>query len=80
MVSRAAVTVSPVLVVVAAMQFNTTSWLVRGRPRQFMLMWANSRCSMRFHFDVPGGSVQTVTARPLCSANAASSVLKDRRR
>lgn len=65
-------TVSPARVVVAAMQFSTISWLARSRPRQFMLMWANSPCPMRFHFDVPGGSVQTVTARPLCSANAAS--------
>ncbi len=25
---------------------TTTSWLTRGRPHQFMLMWANSRCSL----------------------------------
>jgi hypothetical protein len=31
-----------------------TSWLVRGLPRQFMVMWEKSLCSIRFHFDVPG--------------------------
>ena len=40
------VTVSPVRVVVAAMVLTTTSWLVRGRPRQFIEMWENSRCSI----------------------------------
>ena len=29
--------------------------LVRGRPRQFMVMKLNMRCSIRFHFEVPGG-------------------------
>ena len=24
------------------------------RPRQFCVMWQNSRCSILFHFDVPG--------------------------
>jgi len=38
-----AVTVSPVAVVTAAMVLMMTSWLVSGRPRQFMVMWANSR-------------------------------------
>ena len=28
---------------------------VSGRPRQFWVMWQNSRCSILFHFDVPGG-------------------------
>ena len=28
---------------------------VSGRPRQFCVMWQNSRCSILFHFDVPGG-------------------------
>ena len=26
-----------------------------GRPRQFCVMWQNRRCSILFHFDVPGG-------------------------
>jgi putative effector of murein hydrolase LrgA (UPF0299 family) len=38
--------VSPVLVVVAAMVSTITSWLVSGLPRQFIEMWANSRCSI----------------------------------
>src|SRR5882757_4825432 len=29
-------------------------WLVRGRPRQFMVIWENSRCSILFHLLVPG--------------------------
>jgi hypothetical protein len=33
-----------------------TSWLVSGRPRQFIEMWANSRCSMAFHLEVPAGN------------------------
>src|SRR4051812_22411317 len=36
-----------------------TSWLVRGRPRQFMEMWENNRCSILFHFEVPGGRWHT---------------------
>ena len=27
----------------------------KGRPRQFMLMWENKRCSILFHLLVPGG-------------------------
>src|SRR5712691_6479054 len=27
------------------MEFSTTAWLVSGRPRQFMVIWENSRCS-----------------------------------
>jgi hypothetical protein len=27
----------------------------QGRPRQFCVMWQNMRCSILFHFDVPGG-------------------------
>jgi hypothetical protein len=41
-------------VVVAAMVLTMTSWLVSGRPRQFMVMWENSRCSILFHLEVPG--------------------------
>jgi hypothetical protein len=48
-----------VRVVVAAMLLTMTSWLCRGRPRQFIEMWLKSRCSIVFHFDVPGGRWQT---------------------
>jgi hypothetical protein len=39
----------------AAMLLTTTSWLVSGLPRQFIVIWENSRCSILFHFEVPGG-------------------------
>jgi hypothetical protein len=54
LLSRAAFTCGPVRVVVAAMVATTTSWLVSGRPGQFIVMWENNRCSILFHFDVPG--------------------------
>ena len=71
---------TPVRVVVAAMVWTTTSWLVRGRPRQFIVMWENSRCSTLFHLDVPGGKWQTVTSRPVSTASAASSAFHARAR
>jgi len=37
-----------------------TSWLVSGRPRQFRVIWENSRCSILFHLEVPGGKWQQV--------------------
>jgi hypothetical protein len=46
---------SPVLVVVAPINSTTARRSVSGRPRQFCVMWQNSRCSILFHFDVPGG-------------------------
>lgn len=60
------------------MLFTMTSWLVSGLPRQFMLMWENSRCSNLFHFEVPGGMWQTVMSRPVSAARAASSVFHAR--
>ena len=48
-------TVRPFLVVVAAINSTTADRLVSGRPRQFWVMWQNRRCSILFHFDVPGG-------------------------
>jgi hypothetical protein len=60
-VSSSAATVSPVRVRVAVIVATTTSWLVSGRPRQFMVIWENSRCSILFHLLVPGGKWQTVT-------------------
>ena len=69
--SSSACTVSPVRVAVAAMDWTMTSWLVSGRPRQFMVMRENSRCSILFHLEVPGGKWQTVIASPVSSARAA---------
>jgi hypothetical protein len=48
-------TFRPVLVVVAPINSITARRSVSGRPRQFCVMWQNSRCSILFHFDVPGG-------------------------
>ena len=59
---------SPVRVRVEAMVATTTSWLVNGRPRQFMVIWENSRCSILFHLLVPGGKWQTVISRPVSAA------------
>jgi hypothetical protein len=46
-----------------------------GRPRQLAEMWLNSRCSILFHLEVPGGKWHTVTCRPISAANRASSGL-----
>jgi hypothetical protein len=48
------VTASPAAVVTALMVLMMTSWLVSGRPRQARVIWENSRCSILFHFEVPG--------------------------
>ena len=76
--SNSAWTFNPLRVVVAAMVCTITSWLVRGRPRQFMEMWEKSLCSILFHLDVPGGRWHTVIRRPVRVARAASSVLNIR--
>ena len=47
--------VSPVPVVVAEISSMMVRRLVSGRPRQFIVMKQNMRCSIRFHFEVPGG-------------------------
>ena len=54
-VSSSHLTVRPVLVVVEAIRSTTVSLLVKGLPRQFWVMWQNRRCSILFHFEVPGG-------------------------
>jgi hypothetical protein len=38
----------------------------------------NSRCSILFHFEVPGGRWHTVMSRPVSAARAASSVFHAR--
>jgi hypothetical protein len=60
------------------MVLTTTSWLVSGLPRQFMVTCENSRCSILFHFDVPGGTWQTVIASPVSAARVASSPFQTR--
>ena len=54
-VSSSQRTVRPVLVVVLATRSTTTRRLVSGVARQVCVMWQNMRCSILFHFDVPGG-------------------------
>ena len=39
----------PERVRVAAINSRITSWETSGRPRQFMEMWLNNRCSILFH-------------------------------
>src|ERR1035437_3763970 len=79
-VSRTARTLRPVVVVVLAIRSTMTWWLVSGRPRQFKVIWENSRCSILFHLLVPGGRWATVTLRPDSAAKAASSTFQARTR
>jgi hypothetical protein len=79
-VSSTAATDSPVAVVTAPMVFTTTSWLVSGRPRQARVIWENSRCSILFHLDVPGGKWQTVISSPAWCASSARPAFQARLR
>src|SRR5215217_5055719 len=65
---------------VAPIKSTTTSWETSGRPRQFIEMWENRRCSIRFHLEVPGGRWHTVTARPVSAASLPSSTFHSRLR
>ena len=60
------------------MVLTTTSWLVTGLPLQLMVMWENSRCSILFHLEVPGGKWHTAIAKPVSAASAASSLFQTR--
>jgi len=42
-----------------------------------MEMWENSRCSILFHFEVPGGRWQTVIVRPVRAARVLTVSLSD---
>src|ERR1035437_4551088 len=75
-----AVTLRPVVVVVAPMRLRIVSWLVRGLPCQFRVLWEYRRCSILFHLLVPGGRWQTVMSSPVSAARVASSVFQVRRR
>ena len=48
-------------------------------PRQFSVMWQNSRCSILFHFDVPGGKCDTLIVKPVRSAKRCNSTFQRRR-
>ncbi len=71
---------SSFFVVVALMVSMTTSCEVSGRARQLRLIAENSRSSILFDLEVPGGRWQTVIARPVSVARAASSVFHSRSR
>jgi len=43
-----------------------------------MVMCENSRCSILFHLEVPGGKWQTVIASPVSAARVASSLFQTR--
>jgi frataxin-like iron-binding protein CyaY len=57
-----------------------TLWLTKGRPRQFIEIWLNSRWSTLFHFEVPDAKWHTVTSRPVSAMTLASSVFQARSR
>jgi hypothetical protein len=59
--------------------FTMTSWLVSGRPRQFIVIWENSRCSIWGEMWLGWGTRQLARAkhwpmglRPVDYATAAS--------
>jgi hypothetical protein len=70
----------PVRVVVAPIRSTMTSWETSGRPRQFIEICENSRCSIRFHLEVPDGKWHTVTTRPVSAASLPSSTFHSRLR
>ena len=65
-------------VTVAAMPATASSAVIRGRARQVRVMWQNSRCSILFHLDVPGGKWHTVISSPVSAARTASSCFHSR--
>jgi hypothetical protein len=46
---------------VAPISSTIASWLISDRLRQFIETALNSRCSIRFHLEVPAGRWQTVS-------------------
>ena len=55
---------------VAAIPAAASAAVIRGRARQVRVMRQNSRCSILFHFDVPGGKCMTVIASPVSAASS----------
>ena len=55
-----------------------TWWVRSGRPRQFKVIWENSRCSILFHLLVPAGRWHTVIFSPVSAASLASSIFQAR--
>ena len=56
---------------VAAIPATASAAVISGRARQVRVMWQNRRCSILFHFDVPGGKCMTVISRPVSAASSA---------
>src|ERR1035441_193423 len=54
--------------------------LVSGRPRQFIVIKLNSRCSILFHLLVPGGKWQISNRRPRSSAKSCRATFHNRLR
>jgi hypothetical protein len=48
---------------VAAIVWTTTSWLVRGLPRQFMVICENNRCSIWGEIQLGRGTRQLARAK-----------------
>ena len=70
----------PAAVVVAEISSMIVRTLVSGRPRQFIVMNQNMRCSILFHNEVPGGYWHTVIVRPVSAARRESSTFQARSR
>ena len=73
-------TFRPVSVVVDDIRLMTTAIVSSGRPRQFLLIWLNNRCSILFHFDVPGGKWDTSMGMLISLAKDCSCVFHKRQR
>src|SRR5712692_5899175 len=78
--SSSARTVSPVVVVVAAISCTMVLKLRKGLPRQFIVMKEKSRCSILFHLLVPGGRWHTVMGTRIVLASSCNSTFHSRTR
>ena len=65
----------PVRVVVLAINWTITWWVSRGLPRQFWVMKANSRCSIRFHLTRLFGLRPLARPQPVPQVRTAIAVL-----
>ena len=80
LVSHSAWLCQPALVFVLPIQLTTTAWLRNGWPRQFFVLWHNSRCALLFHVLVPGGKWQTPRRSPSVSASWCNATFPNRHR
>src|SRR5207244_4521868 len=60
------------------MRLMIVSREISGLPLQFIVMNENRRCSILFHFEVPGGKWHTSTSSPVSSTNFCSSIFHRR--